>query len=257
MERAMPNEVFVPQRNLGVSIGKPEFNERMSWAVGIFTDVEDDAVGSVESNYRITGRITGTPWYEQSDRLLHLGWSGSFVEPRGEMVRFRARPESHLAPRLVDTGAFSADGQYLMALESALVYGPFSLQGEYFRNWVDRNNFSNPNFGGYYLYGSWFVTGEHRSYKRGSGEFGRVKPKENFSLTDGGMGAWELGVRYSQVDLDDAGISGGDMGAWTGAVNWHLNPNVRLMFNYVFALVDRNGLEGDAHAFQTRFQVDF
>ncbi|MFW6081185.1 MAG: porin [Desulfosalsimonas sp.] len=42
-------------------------------------------------------------------------------------------------------------------------------------------------------------------------------------------------------------------------VNWHLNPNVRTMINYVYAdLEDRSGVDDDsANILQARFQVDF
>jgi phosphate-selective porin OprO/OprP len=70
----------------------------------------------------------------------------------------------------------------------------------------------------------------------------------------GGLGAWEVGVRYSQVDLNDSIVSGGELDDITIGLNWHLNPNVRVMLNYVRADLDD---VGDADIFQTRFQVDF
>ncbi len=73
------------------------------------------------------------------------------------------------------------------------------------------------------------------------------------------MGAWEVGLRYSHIDLNDEGISGGEEDNITVGLNWYLNPNVRMMFNYVNAdLEDRAGIpDGDADIFQTRFQIDF
>ena len=58
----------------------------------------------------------------------------------------------------------------------------------------------------------------------------------------------------SHIDLDDEGVSGGELGDWTLALNWYLNPFTRLMFNYIRADLED---AGDTNIFQARFQVDF
>src|SRR5688572_32804556 len=82
----------------------------------VFADDESDDADAVafESNTRFTGRITGLPWYADEGRsYLHLGIGGSVINPENDTVRYRTRPEAHLAPRYVDTGTFSADMAYL------------------------------------------------------------------------------------------------------------------------------------------------
>ena len=59
------------------------------------------------------------------------------------------------------------------------------------------------------------------------------------------------------MDLNDAGITGGEIDNITAGLNWYLNPNTRMMFNYVFSQVDRTTFDGDTHIFMTRLQVDF
>jgi len=73
------------------------------------------------------------------------------------------------------------------------------------------------------------------------------------------MTAGEVGLRYASVDLTDEDIEGGELSDITFGVNWHLNPNVRMMFNYVYAdLEDRaEGGDDDADIFQARFQIGF
>jgi len=130
--------------------------------------------------------------------------------------------------------------------------GPFSLQGEYIHSAVDSEQAGDPDFSGFYAYASYFLTGEHRPYKNTAGKFSRVKPKKNFGA--GGPGAWELAARYSHLDLNDEDIEGGELDDITVGLNWYLNPNTRIMWNYVHT--DLDGV-GDADAFQMRAQVDF
>lgn len=266
LERAAPVEAFWPERNTGVALGNAVLDGRATWSLGAFTSTE--LRGGVEngqpldSDYRIVGRLTGLPFYDANGaRLLHVGVSGTFAAPEKNQVRFRARPEAHLAPRFVDTGVIGADRHYMLNAEAAFVWGPWSLQGEYFYNWVDQPLAGTAEFSGYYVAGSWLLTGEHRNYKTAAAAFDRLSPKRNLSLHSTGFGAWEVAVRYSHLDLNDAGIRGGDLRDLTGGVNWYLNPNMKLQFNYVYSLLDRTiagvNYDGHAHIFETRWHVDF
>ena len=87
-----------------------------------------------------------------------------------------------------------------------------------------------------------------------AGKFDRAKPAQDLLGGQGGFGALEVAVRYSSLDLTDAGVVGGELEDLTIGFNWHLNPNTRVMVNYVNADVD--GV-GKADVFMTRFQIDF
>ena len=275
MERSLPTEAFTPGRNIGVMLHNAVLQERMTWAFGSFADTGsfsnleapkdriDDADG-----FNIATRVTGLPWYEDSGRrLLHLGFSYTH-QFRGDVkddaeVRFRARPESHLTnDRLVDTGTFAADAVDMINPVLAVVFGPFSFQGEYTRVFVNEDGLDDPGFWGLYLYGSYILTGEHRDYDTSSGVFSGVKPKHDFHFLKGGWGAWELGFRYSSVDLNDGRVNGGKEYNITAGLNWYLNTYSRIMFNYIRANVeDRKNPpsveSGDADIFQFRFQIVF
>ena len=64
----------------------------------------------------------------------------------------------------------------------------------------------------------------------------------------------KLAARYSQADLNDSGITGGELRNTTMGLNWYLNPNVRLMANWVHAY---RKTVGDGDLFGMRFQVFF
>ena len=61
--------------------------------------------------------------------------------------------------------------------------------------------------------------------------FGGVSPDR--ALFDGGIGTIELAVRYSEADLQDAGIPGDTGDAITAGINWYPTGNLRASVNYV------------------------
>jgi len=258
MERALPVVAFAPSRNTGIAFHNNAFNKRMTWAVGGFRGDTADAEQRFDdqSVYNVTTRFTGLPVYANEGRqLVHLGfgYSHSFAN---DPVRFRSRPETHLTSiRLIDTGSIQSNGLDTLGGEFAMVMGPFFAQAELIAALVDggRNN-PDPTYWGGYGEVSWFITGENKKYKTSRGVFDRVKPKNRFSIKDGGWGAWELAARYSYLDLNDKGLRGGIENNTTVGVNWYLYSNLRLMLNWVHA--HQNGL-GDADIIQTRFAVDF
>lgn len=259
MERSLPTEAFAPSRNAGVMLYDTAFDERMTWAAGVFKNVDGfgDDKDEDDGGYSVTARVTALPIYEdEGASLLHVGASYSSRDTAydsdvgGDAARFRSRPEAHLFDRFVDTGDFASDHMDLYGLEGAWVSGPLSIQGEY--TFADVDASSDVSFDGYYVQASYFLTGEHRKYKPSAGAFSRVKPNKNFG--SGGWGAWEVAARYSSVDLSDSGISGGELDNITAGLNWYLNPNTRLMWNYVRA--DKDDV-GKANMLLMRLQIDF
>ena len=264
MERSLATGTFAPSRQTGIRASNSLFDKRMTWAAGLFYgDTDDDGDSNFDdtTNFDATLRLTGLPVYDDGGRrLIHLGLglSHQFRDEGETTIRYRTRPESHPTDvRLVDTGNIDVDSADLINPEVAMVWGPFSLQGEYFLSSLDAEAADDPTFHGAYVYGSWFITGENRSYSKSSGKFGRVKP--NSSFADGGIGAWEIGARWSWVDLNDEDISGGEQNNFTLGLNWYATANYRMMLNYIYADVEDFGTaeDGNANIIQARFQVDF
>lgn len=254
LERALPN-IFAPSRNMGFMLHNVAADERMTTAIGVFRDTDDYGEGVDDGGYNVTGRVTALPIYENKGaNLLHLGAAYSYRNP-DDTIHYSQRPEAHLTDRFVDTGAFAGDQVDLAGLEAAWVDGPLSLQGEYMMADADRlGGGSDVGFDGYYVQASYFLTGEHRSYKTTEGAFSRVKPRENYSPATGGTGAWEVKARYSGLDLSDKDINGGELDDISAGLNWYLNPNTRIMWDYVHA--DKDDV-GQADMVMMRLQFDF
>jgi len=272
MERSTSDEnMFVPARNTGVMIFDHTENERATWAVGGFVSKESSEPPVYKSDNRgglaFTGRATWLPWYDEATEgrgLIHLGLSYTYRDMDDNTQRFRMRPESHIADYVIDFTLNDVPSWQVLDFETALVYGPFSVQAEFFNTFIRRTANPDPTLQGMYVYFSYFLTGEHRTYKRSGGVFDRVTPYENFfrvRAEDGcvytGKGAWELAYRFSYLDTNRGGIDGGILADHTIGVNWYLNPYTRLMWNYVNSGLT-NGLgRGYTDLFQMRCQIDF
>lgn len=264
MEAAAPVQALAPGVNAGLQIGRPVLGQRATWRLGFFTDGVSGDFGDASQDYgRAILRLSGLPlWQPDPDaprnaRLLHVGLSANVLYSGSRSVQYRSRPESHLAPYVVDTGSLAADGALVVGAEVAWVHGPFCLQGELLHSWVRENDGQVPHFPGLYASASWFLTGESRPYDRREGTFSRVIPRHDFDWGQGGWGAWELAARFSHVDLNSADVEGGRLSMFMVGVNWHLHSHVKWRFDYGFGHVSGRLPEGNLNVFQTRVEVDF
>jgi electron transfer flavoprotein beta subunit len=88
---------------------------------------------------------------------------------------------------------------------------------------------------------------------------GGVKVAEAQRITRGGFGVFELGLRFSAIDLDDDGIRGGIERDGTVGLSWYPDTNIRIMADYVRSHTSpsalQNGRTIDADTFIGRFQL--
>ena len=274
MERSLPTQAFSPDRNVGFMFNHTALNERITWAAGGFYNTgelnnvykggDPQDKWSTANGYSLAARVTGLPWYEEGGRrLLHLGISYNFrarnVNKDGAEEKFSSRPESYLTNiKFVDTGNISSNRTNLINSELAWVWGPFSLQGEYFQAFTNAQR--HPDFRGWYAYGSFFLTGEQRKYNTTEGVFMNIHPYHKFDPSKGGWGAWEVAARYSYINLNNSsgGINGGKEDNVTLGLNWYPRANLRFMFNYIRVNATNSSVdEGRASIYQARFQVAF
>jgi len=225
----------------------------------------NSGTGSSET-FGYNGRATFAPIVTDTT-TLHLGVWGRYRD-RNDQANFtyQVRNNTNYGARYTSTGAIGVSDKTI-GLEGALLYKNFSLQSEYARITADRaGTASDVDLDGFYVTGSVFLTGETRRYEAARGEFNRTRILN--PLTAGGMGAWELAVRYDNTDLTDLkGVAtAGKYTAWTGGVNWYPHPYVRFMANYSRSKNDNPTLatganrelnDVDVDTFQMRAQFDF
>lgn len=269
LERGMFTNAFGTvgaERRSGASISysKDQFNA----SIGLFGDNESIGRGnSPDESWGVNGRVTWEPIFD-TGKILHLGVSSFYRTSlkSGDVqdaVRLTDRPNIRVdGGNIADSGVIPtvASLTYLGG-EAAAVFGPVTLAGEYGRIWLDRPNLPNEAFDGFYIYGSWFITGETRPFNKGN--FDRVRPFKTFGKD--GFGALELALRYDYLDLSNTPVvarAGNKAHSWTLGLNWYLNPYAKIMFNWVRfngdnTPLDPVGAETKGDALATRLHLDF
>jgi phosphate-selective porin OprO/OprP len=160
-----------------------------------------------------------------------------------------------------------------LGLEGILAYNNFKLQGEYTTADFKANSgihATTPvaasdeyklDTQAWYAEAMWLVTGEKYSDSYKAGGFGAIKPKNDFDPDNGKWGAWELGLRYEEYNVDNMEVNtiangtraqgtlscatGGTANTlitmngcesksktYTAGVKWILNPNALVKVNY-------------------------
>ena len=252
MERGVV-AAFLPARNTGFLLGGTTdgLRHKIHWNIGAMKP--EDELGSTDTdNLGVAGRFTYT--FEpggRDDVRMHAGIDLTRRDV-SDTMNYLSRPESHLAPSFVDTGDIAANGATAANLETAVMKGPLSFQGEFAWAQVQTTDESaDPSFYAFYVYASYFLTGEQRPYDVDRGAFGPIVPHSDFRGQAGGAGAIELALRFSRIDLTDEEIAGGIMNNLTGAFNWYASRNARVLTNVI-----RSRVEGfdPVWIFQVRLQ---
>jgi len=229
-----------------------------------------------DENTQVLGRVSDRLWTDGLSNI-QLGFSaakalytGNSAGGGSQTLNFQDRPEIRVdGTRLVSTGGMAAKTGNMYAVDLGGNIDNFFLGGEYAHFTADRqcgaltavNNprcitstsvVDHPSFGGWYVEGSWIITGETKVYSPSAinnevGGFNAPVPSKPFSLAGGSWGAWELVARYSDTNLNWnplvtavtntagtsnlAGVLGGDEKILALGINWYLNRNVRLMID--------------------------
>jgi phosphate-selective porin OprO/OprP len=220
-----------------------------------------EALPQFDEQQALVGRLASRIYRSATSNVV-LSGSGSHVykvadaaaSPGGaSIITLQIVPESNVdGQRLISTGAINADHVTVLGLEGAANFANVYLQGGYFDFGIGRRDSTlpDPRFDGWFVQGSWVLTGESHRYNVAAASFISPLPMVPFSLANGGFGAWEVAARYSSTDLNYrpgsagsaaalGGIRGGLQNAWTAGLNWYPNAVLRFQFDYQHVDVDR------------------
>ena len=256
-ERALP-AAFSAGRHIGIMVSSKQ--KHWSLAGGLFGDTLTTTNGTShdqDEGWGLGARGTFTPLNEKG-KVIHFGLGLNYRDTGGlGSTSFKQQAETHISGvNIVDTGTVSdVEDFFKVGAEIAAVMGAFSAQAEYITTSVDRNNASDLDFDGWYAQLGYFFTGESRHYKKGA--FASITPTS--IVGEGGVGAWEIGMRYSTVDLIDRDIDGGEAESVTVGLNWYATPTLRFSANYIDVLDIKGGAydSQEPSIFQMRSQWAF
>ena len=294
MERSYVSQT-VPSKKIGVQVmGAPTTG--MTYAGAIFQNNDTELDMSADGKSSLAGRATlnFAEIMGNKEMVMHVGLagldstyavatsassqtdSGISDAQRGTISSFRSagRGLSNVFRGQVTGASCSATGeqyscpgefraqvqQRAVGLEGIFATGPFKLMGEYSKGdykGTQGTNSVSYDTKTYFLEAGYFITGEKYADSYKGGVFSSFKPKNEFDLDKGNLGAIELAFRAEGFDVDDAAISGGRLqgnlssyssknnemttngrsptsGAktYTAGIRWILNPNLVIKANY-------------------------
>ncbi|MCG8566555.1 MAG: hypothetical protein MI747_15890 [Desulfobacterales bacterium] len=255
MEASSVADSFSPGRHIGLSATNyGKFGINYFASATIFGDEvgEDHVDDDDKDNYTgasstgLAARFVAQPYIsDNGDTVIAFGANYLRQQPDSEAedkVDFDARPEARfLDYKFQDTKKIkNTDHWDVYGAELAGKYKRLSWQAEYMINKVSVSDDTvAPEFDGWYAYVSYFLTDDQRPWDAKDAEFAGIVP-------NGKYGAWEVALRYSNLDLndfdrwgDDLDDNGGESDSWTLALNWYINNNFMVKANYIHTKYDK------------------
>ncbi len=234
MERAVGTDTFTPSRTDGVSVKGTFAGKRMNLGSGYSVS----GIGKErDTGHSWVGRLAGLPLDDPHGKgLLHV--AGEVRYANVDSFRFRVTPEVSNVPDFVDTDPIPGDGATYLLGEVYYRRKSFFFASEQLYNWVRSSQNGDPFLWSAFAQATWTVTGEGRDYDYDRGVFRIMTPQTD--VIRGGSGLLELGLRYSTVDLDDAGLHGGTLSRLSASVSWYMRWNI--VTNFVWGLARRDRL---------------
>lgn len=246
VERSLVNEL-APAIDVGVMVYGSLFKGVVSYSLGGFNGVAED-VADTNDEKDLAARIVLAPFKPSKDPWLKgLQFAGNVTwGDQDSALSAQGRTNARTTNRFRFFAPHNVRGTRVRwGGDLAWLVGPASLKFEYDVQTNDRDglgpggrDLDEITARGWYVSATYLLTGEERTLTF-------ITPKRNFDLK-GGLGAIELGVRWASLDFDSdeaidffaggtpavATVRENGADSLTIGVNWYLNRNVRLMFNW-------------------------
>lgn len=281
-ERSYVADSISPNRDVGVKVHGDLFDKKLNYNIGVLNGIGDGGSGKQDGDTNtdksFVARVFAEPFKGSDSVLAGLGFglAGTWSDEAGDAVTDKYQtPGRQTLFQYASTTL--GDGDKIRWSPQAYYYsGPFGIIAEYARSSTDVKRGANKvdlDNDAWQVAASWVLTGEDNN-------FAGITPKQNFDLDKGGWGAWEIALRYHELEIDKdafagaagvrfAGAPNASTGVnitkkaqtWTAGLNWYLNKNIKIAATYDHtsfnsadvAIRDRE----DENALFTRFQVAF
>lgn len=267
-ERSMGVSNLQPGEDLGLMMLGNPFGGRVEYGAGVFngrTRLSEDN----NDNFDVGGRLVLAPFIQSGNDLwkdLYVG--GSFLSGHSDETLASTGFTTAGSSRFMtySSNVRHADNRTRYGAELQWIYGPGDIKAEYVAarfNQIERTGQNaDLDVDSWYASATYVLTGERKIRNK------PLIPKKNFSLKNGGFGAWEGALRYEQFFLNDSPFELGlvtgveQVNAYTVGLNWWMNKHIRMMFDYTLndflePLLIGSESQSKEHLFITRAQYDF
>ena len=254
-----------PQRDIGAQVGGNLYFDWIQYAAGVFNGAADhenayggtSTAGYENGNISGTGRVFITPFKDtniEPAKGFGIGYAASYGKEKGSDI-----PTSYVttgqAPFFSYNSGVINDGPQLRTEPQAYYYyKSLGLLGEKVNDYESLEYKGSttawyhikPDNRAFNVEGTYVLTGEDASYNG-------VTPRNDFNPGLGHWGAFELAARYGELNIDpiifsenfaNLNNSASRAAAWSTGINWYLNKNAKIVFDYEQTKFDRGVVTG-------------
>jgi len=271
IERSIANNLG-PNRDVGVQLFGDLFHGTLSYQLGGYNGAPDG--GSVDTDpgndKDFVGRLFVQPFRNQAKsplKELGVGVAATIGQRDETFTSVSDRTTGRSTFFHYSSGVSGNGTLRRIAPQLSYFHGPWGLMGEYMTNRQalvrGETRGETTNQGGF-LQATYVLTGEKATYRG-------LIPNKPFDPGKHQWGAFELGLRYSQISFDNDNYRLGfssltdsvrNARAWTVGLNWYLNRTFKLQLNYERTDFDHAILLGTQRfdhedVFLSRIQVAF
>ena len=227
---------------------------RIFWNLGYFNDFVSKGQSFSTYAWQLDGRVGWMPFYnKEKNSVLHLAANLRYGKPVDGKISLKSRPESNIAPQIINTGSFGAENSTHVGGEIYFSTGRLLLGSEIMTHNFNSTNGGDHSFAGGDVFITYIFSKTRRPYVTTGSVFGFVPVTK--SVFKGGWGEWEAVLRYSTLDLEDGSINGGKFWRITPMINWYMTKSLRTEFIYGYGVLDRYNMKGTMQVFQIRLQI--
>ncbi|MBX3025463.1 porin [bacterium] len=257
IERGLPNNL-VPNRDLGFMLWGVPFYGAMEYELALLNGTADGGSNNGDVGFgddkTFAGRLFFQPLKDgqwEWARGLGAGIAGTIGIRKGSLStpglpQYKTDGQQNFftyvtnSPPTAAGTAYANGYQWRISPQATYYWGPFGFLGEWVQSNNDitlNNNTANIRANSWQTQISWVLTGEDNSYKP-------IVPAHNFdpwTFLDGNWGALQIAFRYAALSVEnkvytlgfaDRNKAAREADSWALALNWSLNPMVRLMLDY-------------------------
>jgi phosphate-selective porin OprO/OprP len=266
-ERSLVTDL-VPNRDVGAMVHGVAFDGSLSYAAGIFDgdgDARSTSASAFNDDREFDGRVFFQPFVTTDIQPLKgfgFGLGGGYG--RSSTAAGLPNTTGGTLPGYTTDGqqqffAYSANAiangeRWRLSPQGYYYWGPLGFMGEYA---ISDQEISLLNAGGtvtktgrvandaWQVTASYVLTGENNTYNG-------VVPDRPFDPSLGRWGAWQVAVRYADLDIDRNALAfatpttaaftpATSASAWSAGLNWWLNKNVRINASFSRTLFHDGG----------------